>query len=180
MRSSLATRYARALTEVVREPAALGKTADELDSFAKMVRESKPLRDLLLDPSRPRAQKIKVIDALTQSMKASVPTSRIIQLLLEKGRIPILEGVCQEFRRLGEEANNQVSVAVTTAVPLDADQRKKVVTALESFTGKKVRLAEETDPAILGGAKTRIGSVVYDGTVAGRLKKLRKQLIGEE
>jgi F0F1-type ATP synthase delta subunit len=35
------------------------------------------------------------------------------------------------------------------------------------------------DPAVLGGARTRIGSVVYDGTLATRLEKLKLLLIGE-
>ena len=51
--------------------------------------------------------------------------------------------------------------------------------SLEKFTGKSVRLEAKVDPAVLGGARTRIGSTVYDGTVAARLQKLKQQLIGE-
>jgi F-type H+-transporting ATPase subunit delta len=103
----------------------------------------------------------------------------LTQILLRKGRIDLLPEVSAEFRRLEEQSLNRVSVEVTTAVPLEAALRKKLSGSLEKFTGKTVHLETRVDPAVLGGARARIGSVVYDGTVASRLRKLRQQLIGE-
>ena len=90
-----------------------------------------------------------------------------------------LPDVSAEFRRIEEQVLNRVSVEVTTAVPLEPALRKRLAESLEKFTGKSVRLEPKVDPAVLGGARARIGSVVYDGTVASRLQKLRKQLIGD-
>jgi F-type H+-transporting ATPase subunit delta len=35
------------------------------------------------------------------------------------------------------------------------------------------------DPSILGGVVTRIGSEVYDGSLRGRLQRLRERMKGE-
>ncbi len=48
--------------------------------------------------------------------------------------------------------------------------------ALETMTGKSVRLTLGVDPALLGGARTRIGSRVYDGTLRRQLDLLKNRL----
>jgi F-type H+-transporting ATPase subunit delta len=92
----------------------------------------------------------------------------------------LLPEVSREFRRVEEEILGMVSVELTTARPLTAPEVKRVQASLEKFTGKKVRLAPKVDAEILGGARAKIGSLVYDGTVAHRLDKLKRQLIGEK
>jgi F-type H+-transporting ATPase subunit delta len=179
MQTVLAARYARALADVVREPASLEKTAAELELFAALIRDSKTLRDFISNPAFPRARKIQVLDALLQKSRTSAPTGRLIQLLLQKGRIDLLPEVGKEFRKMEAQASGRVSVEVTTAIPLDAALRKRMVTCLEKFTGRQIRLEARVDPEILAGARARIGSVVYDGSVAGRLQKMKRQLIGE-
>jgi F-type H+-transporting ATPase subunit delta len=113
--------------------------------------------------------------------RASVkgPQLKLIEILLQNGRMGILPEVAAEFRKLEEASLNRVSVELTTARPLDAKLQQGVIASLEKFTGKTVRLTHKVDPGVLGGARARIGSLVYDGTVASRLQKLRQQLIGE-
>jgi F-type H+-transporting ATPase subunit delta len=48
--------------------------------------------------------------------------------------------------------------------------------ALETMTGRKVRLSVKVDPGIVGGVRTRIGSRVYDGTLKNHLRALHRRL----
>ena len=179
MQNILAARYARALADAVHEKEALEKTASELEFLAGAYRESKPLRDFLLNPAFPASRKAEALRAIVRKEGLSELTGRFVQILLEKRRVHLLPDVSAEFRRIEEQVLNRVSVEVTTAVPLDPTLRRKLAESLEKFTGKSVRLEAKVDPAVLGGARTRIGSTVYDGTVAARLRKLKQQLIGE-
>ena len=45
-----------------------------------------------------------------------------------------------------------------------------------SRPGRGVQAEFREDPALLGGARLRIGSTIYDGSVRGRLEALREQL----
>ena len=45
------------------------------------------------------------------------------------------------------------------------------------LAGARVEASFRLDPAILGGAVVRIGSTVYDGSVRGRLERLKEALI---
>src|SRR5215510_8915197 len=51
--TGLASRYARALSEVVQDKAELERTASQLDAIADLYRGSKDLRDFLRNPARP-------------------------------------------------------------------------------------------------------------------------------
>lgn len=61
---------------------------------------------------------------------------------------------------------------VTTAVPLTAIQREKLVTSVRTQFGS-VPIQEVIDPQVLGGIKVMIGSTEYDQTIQGKLRSLR-------
>lgn len=177
--TSLAARYARALAEVVREKTALESMAGQLDEISRVYQESKELRDFLGNPAYPLQAKKKGLASLTKRLQLEVHAARLVEILLDKGRVDLLPEVAQEFRKIEERMLERIAVELTTARALDPALEKSVVTSLEKFTGRKVRLTRLVDPAVLGGARTRIGSVVYDGTLATRLAKLKLLLIGE-
>jgi F-type H+-transporting ATPase subunit delta len=177
--TGLATRYARALADVVGEKAALESTAEHLDEVSRLYHESKDLRDFLRNPAYPLPAKKKGLASLMKRLRMPAKPARLLEILLEKGRMELLPEVARELRRIEETILERVAVEMTTASALDPAMEKRVIASLEKFTGKKVRLTRVVDPAVLGGARTRIGSVVYDGSLASRLEKLKLRLIGE-
>ncbi len=69
---------------------------------------------------------------------------------------------------------SQDRCVITTAIPLTADQRQKLSTAIAQKHGS-ISIDEVVDPAVVGGIKIVIGSKEYDRTIAGRLSQLHKQ-----
>ena len=65
---------------------------------------------------------------------------------------------------------------MTTAAQLPADQAAQLRQRLGSMLGRTVTLTTKVDPALIGGMVTRIGSTVYDGSVATQLAALRQRL----
>jgi F-type H+-transporting ATPase subunit delta len=72
-----------------------------------------------------------------------------------------------------------VQAKVTSAQALTDAQRGLLQSEFEKLTGKKVNADFQVDDSLIGGAITRIGSTVYDGSVKGQLEKLRRKLISE-
>ena len=179
MQTTLATRYARALADVAGEKNILDATADELERFAGLYQASKPLRDFLLNPAFPLPRKREAVAKLGSRAKISETTVRFIHVLLQNGRIDLLPEVALQFRRRLEEIQGRITVEVTTAVPLTPAQDRRLSTSLAGITGKQVRLETRVDPTVVGGVRARVGSEVYDGTVATRLDKLKQKLLGD-
>jgi F-type H+-transporting ATPase subunit delta len=73
-----------------------------------------------------------------------------------------------------------VDATVTTTVPMAADRQAALSGALgKAAGGAQVRLATQVDPALIGGVVARVGSVVYDGSVARQLEKIKSRLIAD-
>ena len=50
---------------------------------------------------------------------------------------------------------------------------------VDEMTGRKVRLTTTVGPELIGGAVTRIGSEVHDGSVRSQLAQLRRRMLQE-
>jgi F-type H+-transporting ATPase subunit delta len=69
-----------------------------------------------------------------------------------------------------------VRAEVTTALPLTPDRTAQLQKKLADITGRTVQMTTSVDPSIIGGVVTRIGSTVYDGSLATQLAKLKEKL----
>jgi F-type H+-transporting ATPase subunit delta len=61
-------------------------------------------------------------------------------------------------------------------VQVGASEQARLGQTLEQMTGKQVEFKFNTDPSLIGGVVTRIGSVVYDGSVRTQLQAIKERL----
>ncbi len=179
MPAAAATRYARALVEVVLSP--LGgvepsRAAEELRAFEAALKESRDLRHVLLSPAIAPLRKRAVVDRLAQSLAASRPVRNFLKVVVDHRRAADLGEIIRAFETLMDERMGVQRVDVASARELDQAQREELSRGLEAGTGKKVRLNVSLDPELIGGVVARIGSTVYDGSVRGRLQTLARRL----
>jgi len=66
---------------------------------------------------------------------------------------------------------------IVTARELGAEEREALVAEVAKLAGAKINASFKLDAAILGGTVVRIGSTVYDGSVRGRLDRLKEALV---
>jgi len=175
---AVAKRYARAFADVVgaKGAARLEPAAVELSLAARVLGRDGELLRFFDDPSVPRPDKTRLLDSLQKKGKIGDQTRRLLDLLVDRRRLSILPEVAAAFEAIRDVRLGIVAAEATTARPLGAAEQKRLREALEKMTGRTVKLTLSVDPAILGGARTRIGSKVYDGTLKRRLALLRDRL----
>jgi F-type H+-transporting ATPase subunit delta len=74
------------------------------------------------------------------------------------------------------EVENTVDVEVISAVKLDTAQAEKLAAALNLRLKRKVNMRNSVDASLLGGAVIHAGDLVIDGSLKGRLQRLRTEL----
>jgi F-type H+-transporting ATPase subunit delta len=99
--------------------------------------------------------------------------TNFLLLLLDKDRINTLPAIASAFQQIADARAGNVRAEVTTSDSLSILQKKKMKDVLSKITGKNVILETNLDPALIGGAVTRIGGKVYDGSLATQLKAMR-------
>ena len=174
---SSAVRYARALLDVTRaERGDVDAAERDLASFVSLADGDAGLRRALLNRAIPGARKKALVSDLLQRAPLQGPVSKLLLFLAERGRLALLSDILDQYRQRLLELRKVVRAEVTTAVPLDEERIKALGRALRALTGRDVTMATRVDPGIIGGVVTRIGSVVYDGSVKRQLERLRETL----
>lgn len=174
-----ATRYARALLDVaLKERADAQQIGRELAEFAGIVQGHETLQRVLSNPAVPTARKRAVIeDLVARAGTMAAPLAKLLVLLADRDRMALLAQVASAYQARLLEHAKVVRAEVTTAVPLPADRLAALGQGLARATGLDVQLENRVEPAIIGGAVTRIGSTVYDGSITRQLQKMKASLI---
>lgn len=170
-----AGRYARALVDALAGQDA--EAADrELGWLEQAWKESAPLRSIFLDPSIKAGKKVEILDRLNERLGMSRTARNFVAVIVNHGRMEGFEAILREFRRLLRGETGVDKAEWTSARPLDEGERREVEARIHELTGRRIEAEFREDASLLGGARLRIGSTIYDGSVRGRLEALREKL----
>jgi F-type H+-transporting ATPase subunit delta len=173
---AVARRYARAVLDVAGEAGDPSTVRQELQRAADLLRENAELRATLAHPTVGLERKKGIVQGVW-SRGASVIFMRLLLLLVERGRLEILDALVSEYSRLWNERRGMASAEVVSAAALDASQQDAVAAGLRTALGRDVEVGAAVDPRLLGGVLVRVGGVTYDGSVRSRLGTLRSRLL---
>jgi F-type H+-transporting ATPase subunit delta len=168
--------YARALMDTAGTPAKANELRGELVRFASALRGASDLRELYANPAIDQATKLKVTEQLARKMKASDLAAKVLEVLVRNNRINDIDAILEA---LAAYVNKELGVAVAevrSAKSLNADEIQNLADTLSKRLGKKVELDIRTDPKLLGGFVVKIGSEIWDASVAGKINKFRESL----
>lgn len=171
-----ANRYARALLDVAIKEADPVQAEQDLAAFAELLAGHEDLRRALTNPAVPVQAKRAVVDELVQRAKPVPPVGKLMVLLAARDRLELLPDLLHAYRERLLDHQQVVRAEVVTAVPLAGDRERQLQQKLAAMTGRTVRLTTSVDPAIVGGLIARVGTVVYDGSVATQLARMKERL----
>jgi F-type H+-transporting ATPase subunit delta len=176
--SLFAARYARALGDAVGDskldPAGVDR---QLDDFMFAWNESHDLRQVFENPVFPAAQKVALLDKLNEKIGLSPLVRNFIAVLIDHDRVAAVGEVIEEYRQEMDRRQGIFEVKIVSARQLGEDERRQLETHVGQVAGGQVKADYREDKSLLGGAIVTIGSTVYDGSVRGRLDRLKEQLV---
>ena len=170
----MARRYAEAAFEIAQRDGTVEAWLDDLAAASASLAQDDVLR-VLANPAIPYLERAEVV-ARIMGDRISKPVRNLMLLLLQRGRIERLTDIERQFRRLYDRREGITAATVTSAAPLDDAETVALRDRLTEMTGGRVDLTFAIDPAILGGVVVRLGDRLIDGSVLGRLERLRSRL----
>jgi F-type H+-transporting ATPase subunit delta len=171
-----AARYAKALLDVAIAEADPEQAERDLSWFASLVQAHAELQRVLVNPVVPAARKRAVVEDLVARANVSAPVAKLILLLAARDRLVLVPDLLEVYRERLREHRQVVNAEVTTAAPLGPEHAEALRQRLAATTGRSVTMTTTVDPSLIGGIVTRIGSTVYDGSVARQLETIRQSL----
>ncbi len=134
------------------------------------------LRSLFESPTFPATQKVAILDKLNAQMGLQKELRNLLAVLINNNRIAHVAEVAAEWRRILQEQQGIRPAEIVTARELSKEERVALAADVAKLAGAKIDASFRLDEGILGGTVVRIGSTVYDGSVRGRLERLRETL----
>jgi len=172
--SSVARRYAAGVFLLAQEEDAIDTWRSELAKLDELLQED-VLVAAFQNPAVGVGRRMELAQLLKPELRSE--TENLLRLLVEHYRTRAIHSIREEFERLADEASGIVHATVTTAIELEADDRRHYEQGLAGKLGRKVNVKFLTDPDVVGGAAIQIGDHVIDGTVRTQLARLRQQLL---
>jgi F-type H+-transporting ATPase subunit delta len=166
--------YARALFEAAQEADRVDAVAGDLAAIAAAMDEVPELRAFLRNPQIEPEGKAEVLDQVAADADELV--RNFVRLVADKGRAGELPEISAELDALVAHAQNRLSVELTTAHELSDAEAKSIVETIEKASGRTVEASRTVDPSLIGGIVLQVGSHRADGSVRGRLERLRHEL----
>jgi ATP synthase F1 delta subunit len=166
--------YARSLFEVAKENDELDEIQEQLGQFADALDESRELQLFFFSPYFSSQEKRDAIDKVVDG--GNEHFTNFLELIAERHRMPAVFRMRREFDSLWRKENKLLEVRITSAVELDDDLIKSIGSRIEEQTGQRIDLDANVDSDVIGGLVLRVGNMVMDASVRGRLERLRKEV----
>jgi F-type H+-transporting ATPase subunit delta len=171
-----AKRFAQAVFKIALERGELDRWQSDLRKIASLA-EDATLVSLLQDPRLHFDSKVKL---LSEPLGDINPLAlNLVYLLITRGKLNMAGDIADEYQRLLDSYRGIEQAEVTTAIPLDDEDKQRLAEHLGTIVGKKVVVKPEVDSGLIGGIVARVGDKLLDGSTRSKLAALREDLAGQ-
>lgn len=176
---TLAKRYARAYLGLdgkahgaELEKAALAK----LDGLRRLFEAARPHQKVLTHPVINSGVKLEALDKILGAGNTG-PAAAFAALLVRQNRFGLFEDIMRECLTLYYDFSGVARAEVFSRYPLSEGEFKRIEKILAGMTGKKISLRQVIAERVLGGFEIKVGDLLIDATVRGRLEELKAGLL---
>jgi F-type H+-transporting ATPase subunit delta len=177
MSLAIASRFARALADILTSLEAADDAVVKLRAFHELQQASPELKNILISPAVSPRKKKAAVGRFADRLGFTTVLKNFMYVLIDHRRTAMLGEILASLESQLDERRGIVRAKVQSARPLDEAQRREIEAALGRTTGKQVLGQYAVDDALIGGLVARVGSVVDDGSVRGQLQAMRVRLV---
>ena len=108
-----------------------------------------------------------------------VVLEKFVANLKSEQKLKTIEQIVKQFVEIYNKENRIISARVLTGRKIDEDTIENIKNKLkEKYQAEKIELETMIDKKLKGGIKIIVGEDILDGSIAGRLAKLKNSLVG--
>ncbi|WP_342147368.1 F0F1 ATP synthase subunit delta [Rickettsiella endosymbiont of Aleochara curtula] len=173
--TSIARPYARAAFACASDKNDVDAWSALLKQTAKIINE-KSMQNLLKNPC---IDKMVAYECLLEFCKAVMfPFGKnFLKLMAVNQRLLMLPEVERLFERYKAAQTKEIKAYAISAVPLTKMEEQSLVKVLSDRFQGHIKLDHHTNKDLLGGLVVRVGDLVIDDSVRGKLERLRATLV---
>jgi F-type H+-transporting ATPase subunit delta len=168
-------KYARALIDIATEKEDIEDFQRQINDIRDIIKETPEFGTFLTSPNIDRDKKKRIISKIF-SGAVEEDLLNFIFLLIDKDRQDRLNEIMELFIKLGDRERNIAKAHVYTLDRLEDESTELLQQRLSNVLGKNVVIENYVDNSILGGILVKVGDIMFDGSLRGKLEALRNRM----
>ena len=172
----IAHRYVDALFDLAKSGKQLDKVKSDFITLEWVVTENHDFQKFLVSPIATVQQTEQVITKLLDAIKACELTRKFFNLLVHQRRLGATKVIIESYLQKLALSRGELTVHVTSATPLSETQSTEISDIIAKSTGKKVELRHSENKSLIGGIQVKVGTKIFDNSIAGKLARLKLAL----
>ncbi|CDZ76184.1 F-type ATPase subunit delta [Legionella massiliensis] len=175
--TTIARPYAKAIFEYALASQKLSQWSEILHELAVAVLDDKATH-FIANPAATVEQQIELLMSLFTKIDANekAAVENLVALLAHNKRLMLLPDIKVLFDALRAEQEKTLQVKVISFSELSSAQQAQLASSLSQRLQRQVTLSLSIDKSLIGGAVIHAGDLIIDGSVRGKLNKLRTDL----
>lgn len=174
---SIARRWAKALFLLAEQENHLMLISREVEQVSEAWECSGDLQVAMANPMLDSKVRSAILEDIIRGLALSRTTGNFVRLLYEKKRLSEISSIAKEFQTLADQKENRIRVEVISAAPVADTVIVSIQAALEAATRKKVVISKSEDRSLIGGLVTRVGDLMYDGSIRTQLNRIKEDML---
>jgi F-type H+-transporting ATPase subunit delta len=174
--SAYAIQHAQEIFKTALEKKELNRWQSDLRRIASLVRDD-TVFSLLENPKVSFDNKVKVLSERLGDMNPDAV--KLVAELVAKSRLAEIGDISDEYQRLVDNyrgIEGAEIAEITTAIPLDDEDKLRLAQRITSLIGKPVVLKAKVDTSLVGGIVIRVGDKLIDGSIRSKLEALKREM----
>ncbi len=172
----LSNRYAKAIFFAAKDNSRLEQVSKDLINISAVIEENPEFEKILASGAIVKEKMKAIFAAICDKAGVDKVTKNFLEIVVENKRGQLIPQISAKFKNLILNDSNTVVAQVISTKKLDDAALNKVKASFEKQTGKKILAENIIDKNIIGGLKVKIGSTLFDDSVATKLERLKQNL----
>ena len=170
--------YAKALFQVMRDrdPSRSEEVIGNLDQMASVLESVPVLHRVLVMPTVAVETKTEILDGVMDALEIREPVRRFLHVVQHHYRMQHMADIAAGYRELVDRFLGRTRAKVETAAVVDEKQSQKLIETISAVENTVIVADFVTNPELLAGFRLQVGSRVFDGSLAGELDRLSRQI----
>ncbi|MEK7813973.1 MAG: ATP synthase F1 subunit delta [Candidatus Desantisbacteria bacterium] len=179
LQNSVAARYAQAFFDIAKEDEQIDEYGQELTIVSDALSMNPEFFRLIRHPAMTDVQKKELLKQILTACSLSKPTHEFLMVLERRKRMNLIQKIADSYLQMADNQKNIITVIVTSAIPLSSTQQDALRNKLSQMISSVIKLKMQVEPEIIGGLIIRLKDRVIDGSVRGRLERLKAGIVRE-
>lgn len=176
--NEIAASYGLALFSLSKEQDVVEKRQKEVKELRNILKENADFITVLDSSFISLDERMQIIDKNFNGVDEDV--KNFFKVICRNNRATFILDILKSFISYCNEHRGIKEGILYSTIPIAEEDKHRIEEKIAQIEKCSIELTNRIDPSLVGGVKVLINSHIYDGSISGKIEKMKHSLLGKE